>query len=303
MKTHTSKHKLTWNQKKQLTGLLFLLPLTLFLAAFIVYPLVSVIFYSLFDWNGMSQMKFVGPDNYKLLPSTEGFWEMAKATVIYAIGVTGLVVLCGFLVALALDKRGKWRVNRTLLRFFWFFPCLLSGAIVGIIWRIMFNFNGGLVNFLLNQMGIKIVNWLETYGVTMAAIIIASVWGQIGMCAIIFLAGLQNIPTDMLEAADLDGASEFQKKMKIVIPLMAPSITINVITTSIAAFKAYELPYTVSKGLPGYSTRILTQRIYFYSFSTNKYGIASAMSVLLVIVITLISLIQLYVLKKREDIY
>lgn len=187
--------------------------------------------------------------------------------------------------------------------FFWFFPCLLSGAIVGIIWRIMFNYNGGLVNFLLNQMGIKSVNWLETYGVTMAAVIIASVWSQIGMCAIIFLAGLQNIPTDMLEAADLDGANDFQKKTMIVIPLMAPSITINVITTSIAAFKAYELPYTVSKGLPGYSTRILTQRIYFYSFNTNKYGIASAMSILLVIVITLISLLQLFVLKKREDIY
>ncbi len=303
IKSHLSKRKLTWNQKKHLTGLLFLLPQSAFLAVFIVYPLASVIFYSLFDWNGMSQMKFVGADNYKLLPGTEGFWDMAKATVIYAVGVTGLVVLCGFLVALALDKRGKWRLNRTAMGFFWFFPCLLSGAIVGIIWRIMFNYNGGLVNFLLNRMGIKSVNWLETYGVTMAAVIIASVWSQIGMCAIIFLAGLQNIPTDMLEAADLDGASDIQKKAMIVIPLMAPSITINVITTSIAAFKAYELPYTVSKGLPGYSTRILTQRIYFYSFNTNKYGIASAMSILLVIVITLISLLQLFVLKKREDIY
>ena len=303
IKSHLSKRKLTWNQKKHLTGLLFLLPQSAFLAVFIVYPLASVIFYSLFDWNGISQMKFVGADNYKLLPGTEGFWDMAKATVIYAAGVTGLVVLCGFLVALALDKRGKWRLNRTAMGFFWFFPCLLSGAIVGIIWRIMFNYNGGLVNFLLNRMGIKSVNWLETYGVTMAAVIIASVWSQIGMCAIIFLAGLQNIPTDMLEAADLDGASDIQKKAMIVIPLMAPSITINVITTSIAAFKAYELPYTVSKGLPGYSTRILTQRIYFYSFNTNKYGIASAMSILLVIVITLISLLQLFVLKKREDIY
>ena len=303
IKSHLSKRKLTWNQKKHLTGLLFLLPQSAFLAVFIVYPLASVIFYSLFDWNGISQMKFVGADNYKLLPGTEGFWDMAKATVIYAAGVTGLVVLCGFLVALALDKRGKWRLNRTAMGFFWFFPCLLSGAIVGIIWRIMFNYNGGLVNFLLNRMGIKSVNWLETYGVTMAAVIIASVWSQIGMCAIIFLAGLQNIPTDMLEAADLDGASDIQKKAMIVIPLMAPSITINVITTSIAAFKTYELPYTVSKGLPGYSTRILTQRIYFYSFNTNKYGIASAMSILLVIVITLISLLQLFVLKKREDIY
>lgn len=303
MKGYPRKGNLTWNQKKQLTGGLFLFPLILFSAVFILYPLISVIFISFFEWNGISEKIPVGLENYRLLPGTEGFWEMAKATIIYAVGVTLLVVMCGFLVALALDKRGKGRINRNLLRFFWFFPCLLSGAIVGIIWRIMFNYNSGLINFLLNQIGVESVNWLETYGVTMAAVIIASVWGQIGMCAIIFMAGLQNIPTDMLEAADLDGANDFQKKTKIVIPLMAPSITINVITTSIAAFKAYELPYTVSKGLPGYSTRILTQRIYFYSFSTNKYGIASAMSVLLVVVITLISLIQLYVLKKREDIY
>ena len=91
IKSHLSKRKLTWNQKKHLTGLLFLLPQSAFLAVFIVYPLASVIFYSLFDWNGMSQMKFVGADNYKLLPGTEGFWDMAKATVIYAAGVGSFV--------------------------------------------------------------------------------------------------------------------------------------------------------------------------------------------------------------------
>ena len=174
---------------------------------------------------------------------------------------------------------------------------------MGIIWHIMYNYNSGLINYLLNAIGLESVNWLETYGVTMLAVIVASVWIQVGMCAIIFLAGLQSIPRDMLEAAELDGTNRWQRETKIVLPIMAPSITINVITTSIAAFKAYELPFTVSNGLPGYSTRLLTQRVYFYSFETNKYGIASALSVLLVIVITVVSLLQLIVLKKREDIY
>lgn len=298
------KHKrLHWQQRRTVAGILFMLPFLLITVIFIIYPLFDVIRYSFYNWNGIGKPKFVGLDNYIMLPSTEGFWAMAQATLIYAVGVTVFVVVAGYFLALMLDKNGRGRVNRTLMRVLWFFPCLLSGIIVGIIWHIMYNYNSGLVNYLLNMLGLESVNWLETYGVTMLAVIVASVWVQIGMCAIIFLAGLQSISGDLLEAAEIDGANKWQREIQIVLPIMAPSITINVITTSIAAFKAYELPFTVSNGLPGYSTRLLTQRVYFYSFETNKYGIAAALSVLLIIVITVISLFQLIVLKKREDIY
>lgn len=297
------RKRLHWQQRRTVAGILFMLPFLLITVIFIIYPLFDVIRYSFYNWNGIGKPKFVGLDNYIMLPSTEGFWAMAQATLIYAVGVTVFVVVAGYLLALMLDKNGRGRINRTLLRVLWFFPCLLSGIIVGIIWHIMYNYNSGLVNYLLNMLGFESVNWLETYGVTMLAVIVASVWVQIGMCAIIFLAGLQSISGDLLEAAEIDGANKWQREIQIVLPIMAPSITINVITTSIAAFKAYELPFTVSNGLPGYSTRLLTQRVYFYSFETNKYGIAAALSVLLIIVITVISLFQLIVLKKREDIY
>lgn len=292
-----------WSRHRSMTGIAFLIPMLGFTSVFILYPLFQVIYYSFYKWNGIGRAKFIGLDNYAMLPDTEGFFEMIKATVIYAAGVTALVVIVGYIVALALDTTGKGRINRTFMRVLWFFPCLLSGIIVGIIWHIMYNYNSGVINYILNALGIPSVNWLETYGVTMGAVIAASVWGQIGMCAVIFLAGLQSIPHDILEAAEIDGASSFQKQKDIIFPIMAPSVTINIITTTIAAFKAYELPYTVSNGLPGYSTRILTQRVYFYSFETNKYGTASALSVMLIVAISLISLLQLVVLKKREDIY
>ena len=281
----------------------FLVPMLVFTSVFILYPLFRVIYYSFFQWNGIGKERFVGLDNYKMLPSTEGFFAMVAATLEYAVGVTVLVVVLGYVVALALDMTGRGRINRTFMRVLWFFPCLLSGIIVGIIWHIMYNYNSGVVNYIFNALGLGSVNWLETYGVTMGAVIVASVWGQIGMCAVIFLAGLQSIPHDILEAAEIDGASSFEKQKDIIFPIMAPSITINIVTTTIAAFKAYELPYTVSNGLPGYSTRILTQRVYFYSFETNKYGIASALSMILIVAISLISIVQLVVLKKREDIY
>lgn len=286
------------------TGVLFLIPSAVLCITFIVLPLINVFIYSFYEWNGISKDKlYVGLDNFKELPSTEGFWDMAKATLFFAFGTTILVVLIAFIVALALDRKGKWRINRNLMRALWFFPCILSGAVVGIIWRIMYNYNNGVINSILKGIGLQPVNWLETYGLTNLAVIIAAVWVQLGLCVVIFLAGLQSIPSDLFEAAAIDGANSRQIRRNIIVPIMAPSITINVLTTSIASFKMYELPWLVSGGLPGYSTRLLTQRIYAFAFQAGRFGIGSALAVLLILIITSISLIQLVVLRKREDIY
>jgi len=271
-----------------------------------VVPLVNVIRYS-FNENSLVDAKdltFVGLDNYKAVPQTEGFSEMIIATIVFAIGVTILTVGIAFNVALALDNRGRGHVNRGLMRSLWFFPALLSAAIVGILWRIMYHYTNGVINKTLLSLGGERVNWLETPWLTNGAVIIAAVWLLMGLCIVIFLAGLQSIPTSLYEAARIDGASKRQMRRHVTIPLMAPAITITVLTTSTAAFKMYELPWFISLGLPGYTTRLLTQRIYFYGFeATNLMGIGAALSVVLIIVITLISLMQLFVLRKREDIY
>ena len=224
-------------------------------------------------------------------------------TVTFAIGVTAITIIVSFLAALALDKRGRDRLPRGLMRALWFFPALLSGAVVGILWRIMYNYNNGVINKIITSAGLPAVNWLETRGVTNIAIIIGAAWVQIGLCVVVFLAGLQSIPQEMYEAASIDGATPSQQLKNITIPMMASSITINVITTTIAAFKAYELPYLISKGLPGHSTLLITQRIFFFGFQAFDYGRGSALSVVLLLIIALISLVQLVVLRKREDIF
>ena len=133
--------------------------------------------------------------------------------------------------------------------------------------------------------------------------IVGNTWVQVGLCFVIFLAGLQSIPVELYEAARIDGATSFQQLCHITFPLMAVSITINMVTTTIAAFRAYELPYLISQGLPGKTTLLMTQRIYFFGFQTREFGMGSALSVVLTIIIGLISLIQLYVLKRREDVF
>jgi len=287
-------------------GTYMMLPAMIFAIAMIVVPLVYVCVLSLHKWNGSIKvpMEFVGLQNFIKLPTIVGFGDMIKFTFIFAFSVTILTVLIALVIAFALDKPAyRCHVNRSLLRACWYIPALFGAVAVGVVWRIMYNYNNGVINSILTMLGLPKVNWLETRGVTGVAVIIAQVWVQMGMCIIIFLAGLQSVPHELYEAATIDGASRWQQRVKIAIPMLAPSITINFITTSIAAFKCYELPYTISKGLPGYSTHLVTQMIQEYAFEGLNYGVSSALSVLLIVIITIIQLIQLVVLRRREDVY
>lgn len=304
-KIKTVKKSKSHLKKRIELGTWFLLPSLLFTGVMVLAPLIYVFYLSFNEWNGAfnKQPVWVGLAKYLSLKTTPGVSEMLKFTLLYGIMVTILVVGISLVVAFALDKPKGRHVNRSFLRACWYVPALIGGTAVGVVWRIMYNYNNGIINTLLSSVGLSKINWLETYGLTGAAVIVAQVWVMLGMCIIIFLAGLQSIPQELYESATIDGASPMQQRLKIAIPMLAPSITINFITTSIAAFKAYELPYTISKGLPGYSTRLITQMIREYTFESMDYGRGAALSIVLVVIIFVIQLIQLLVLRKREEVY
>ncbi len=291
----------TFEKTKRRFGLLFILPSFVLCAIFMIYPLLEVFRYSLTDWDGLTKTyNFVGLENYKHLHEIDGFSEMMIATITFAIGSTALTVLIAFFTALVLDKKGKGRTPRSVMRSLWFLPALLSGTVVGLLWRTMYNYKNGVINKILGTVNVAPINWLETRGLTNVAVIVGATWVQIGLCVVVFMAGLQAISQDLYEAASLDGASQFQQLRFVTIPMMASSLTINIITTTIAGFKAYELPFNISRGLPGRSTLLITQRIFFYGFQDLDYGRGSALSVLLLIIIVAISLVQLVYLKRRE---
>lgn len=304
-KMKTVKKSKSHLKKRIELGTWFLLPSLLFTGVMVLAPLIYVFYLSFNEWNGAfnKQPVWVGLAKYLSLKTTPGVSEMLKFTLLYGIMVTILVVGISLVVAFALDKPKGRHVNRSFLRACWYVPALIGGTAVGVVWRIMYNYNNGIINTLLSSVGLSKINWLETYGITGAAVIVAQVWVMLGMCIIIFLAGLQSIPQELYESATIDGASPMQQRLKIAIPMLAPSITINFITTSIAAFKAYELPYTISKGLPGYSTRLITQMIREYTFESMDYGRGAALSIVLVVIIFVIQLIQLLILRKREEVY
>ena len=189
---------------------------------------------------------------------------MMIATVTFALGTTILTIVISFITALALDKKGKGYLPRGLMRSLWFLPALLSGTVVGMLWRIMYNYNNGIMNELMKIMGQEPVNWLETVGVTNWAVIVAQVWVMMGMCIIIFLAGLQSISPSLYEAADVEGCSAWESFWKITFPMVSPLLLVNCIYTIIDFFMKND-------------NRVM-ELIYQVTYQDFKFGISAAMS-------------------------
>ena len=300
MKRSSRAGRLTQLERNQrTTGIFFILPSLVLCAIFMVVPLINVIRYSLTDWDGLSKTyNFVGLYNYMHLHEIEGFGEMMLATVTFAIGVTAITIIVSFLAALALDKRGRDRLPRGLMRALWFFPALLSGAVVGILWRIMYNYNNGVINKIITSAGLPAVNWLETRGVTNIAIIIGAAWVQIGLCVVVFLAGLQSIPQEMYEAASIDGATKGRQFLSITIPLISPVIFYNLVTQLVQAFQEFNGPYIITNGGPRGSTTLISLLVYNYAFKSYDMGMASALAWIMFIIVCVLTIIAFTSQKK-----
>ena len=302
MKRSSRAGRLTQLERNQrTTGIFFILPSLVLCAIFMVVPLINVIRYSLTDWDGLSKTyNFVGLYNYMHLHEIEGFGEMMLATVTFAIGVTAITIIVSFLAALALDKRGRDRLPRGLMRALWFFPALLSGAVVGILWRIMYNYNNGVINKIITSAGLPAVNWLETRGVTNIAIIIGAAWVQIGLCVVVFLAGLQSIPKSLIEAAAIDGASPWHRFWTIVFPLLSPTtFFLLVINVVYAFFDTFGIVDATTKGGPGKDTAILVYKVYYDGFKALDMGGSAAQSVVLMAIVVTLTVIQFRFVEKK----
>ena len=186
-----------------------------------------------------------------------------------------------------------------------FFPAMLSGIVAAQLWKIMYFYDGGVINSILISLKLRglINDWLGQPGLVMISMITAYAWFQLSISTIIYLAGLQNISLELYESAKIDGANSWSAFKHITFPLLAPSITLNVIYVSINALKAFDFPFNLTQGGPGYYSMIMSERIYFYGFKTMEFGLSSALSVILVSIILIIALAQVLILRKREEIY
>ena len=274
---------------------LFLAPFFLGLLFFIVGPVVAAFAISFTSWDLLSPPQWIGLDNYRELADDRLFWIALKNTL-YFTGVSVPVTLI-----LALGLAGL--MNRKLrgieaLRAIYFFPVTASIVAVSLLWAWMYTPDFGIINYLLSYVGIPKINWLVDPRMAMPSVIIMSVWRGLGFNIVVFLAGLQSIPRDLYEAADLDGASGWQQFRQITVPLLTPTIFFATIMAIISSFQVFDQTYIMTQGGPGNATLTLVYQIFLNGFTYLRMGYASALSFVLFAILFVITIVQVNLQRK-----
>lgn len=279
-----------------LLAYLFLLPSAVPLVAFVIVPMFQAAWTSLHKWNLITSPEWVGLGNYQQLLSCDlsKLTECDTAvvfghTLFYVLGTLPLTFVGGLALALALNRAFR---GRTLLRGIYFLPVVTSWIAVAFVWRWLLNPSVGVVNVVLGWLGIDGPGWWADPQWSMPAIILASAWKDLGFVMVLLLAGLQTIPTDVQEAATLDGVSAWRRLISITLPLLSPQIFFVVIISLINGFQVFDQVYAMTGGGPAGSSEVAVLRIYNLTFEYNQAGMASALSMLLFLVIMLVTLIQ-----------
>jgi len=280
---------------------LFLLPATIVFIVFTAFPFFHSLYLSFHKWAILTPNRpFVGLANYQNLFTNKDFWNTVRNTLIYSIGVIPGTTACSLGIALLLWRGIK---GRNLLRTVYFLPVITSLVVVAIVWSRIFDAQYGLLNQLLNLVGINGPAWFYKPGWAMLAIIITAIWKHAGYYAVIFLAGLHGIPKVYYECAELDGANSRQQFFHITLPLLRRLTALVMVMLTIASFKVFTLVDVMTGGGPMKSTEMLVNYLYRQGFQSLRMGYASAVAWVLFLVILLISLFQMkYIGGKRDAI-
>ncbi|MFP3466489.1 carbohydrate ABC transporter permease [Leifsonia sp. SIMBA_070] len=287
--------------RKSLTGYLFLLPAVALIAVFTLAPFVESILLSFQTWDGVSpDTPWVGALNYQAAFKNVAFWASMKNVVIF--GVVGFVVGNGVAIVMALAVNAI-RKGRTFFRTVYYLPSVLSVVVVGMVFSAMLDPRSGVVNKILGWVGLPFLqhNWLNDPNVALFAVIAVFLWLHWGFGFILFLAGLQDIPKYLYEAAELDGARGWAKFRYITWPQLAPVTTVVSLLTLLAALQIFGTVQVLTNGGPGYTTMVPTLQIFTQAFTYNNYGQAAAMSVIFGGALILLSLVQLGFSRRRAN--
>lgn len=288
-------------RKRQRQYIMLTIPALLLLIAFIGFPLINAIRLAFYKWNGYSQnMKFIGIDNFVELVSDKMFWRAFVNTLVYGFGSTLLQNLLGLATALLVNRKFR---GRNVLRAVLYLPIMISGFLMGQILYYFFQYEGGVINEILGWFGMAPVYWMGTGWSATILITLVNSWQYMGLCMIIYLAGLQNIPSMYREAARLDGAGKWQEFTHITLPLLMPSITTAVVTNLIGGFKMYDVIVSMSMGGPNRQSMSLSYYVSLLYFTDEKAGYASAIGIVTFFIILLITIPVNLFFRKKEVQY
>ncbi|WP_341279155.1 sugar ABC transporter permease [Paenibacillus sp. FSL H8-0537] len=279
---------------------LFAIPALIFYIILWIFPILRLFQYSITDYNGFSQdYSYIGFNNFKDLLNGDVLGVSLKNTLLYTL----ITVVFGNLIGLALALLLNMKIRgKGIYRSLAYIPTLFSAIVVGFLWSYVYMPDYGLISTFLDKIGINNdnLNFLGNYSSALYAIILVEIWKNIGTTMIVFLAGLQTVPNDLLEAGKMDGCGPWRLLQHVKIPLLATAITINVTLSLINGLKAFDFPFIMTNGGPGTATNTLIFSIYKMAFTEQLFGKASALGVISFAVIIVITAVFVVRMNKRE---
>lgn len=279
-----------------MTAFLFLLPSLVIFGVFVYYALGFNIYLSFTSWNFLSPQKtFIGFENYIRLFSGPRFVQALMNTVNFSVGSVAISLVIGLMLALLLNQKIP---ARGLFRTIIFSPYVTTTAAIALLWMWIFQPRYGLINFGLSLIGVQGPSWLSDSKWAMPALIIMEIWRSVGYVMVIFLAGLQNIPGELYEAAEIDGATGFRKFIYITLPLLSPTTFFIVVTSLLSAFNTFDQVQVMTRGGPADATTVLNYFIYEQAFVQFRAGYAAAASTVMFLLLLVVTIFQVVASKK-----
>ena len=270
-------------------GYWFVLPYVLFFLAFVAYPLFFSIILVFHRWNIVTPMEWVGLKNFQRLVADPLFLKSITNTLTFLLIHIPLQILIALVFALLLNSKVKLR---GFFRALFFLPVVVSGVAVTILWQQLYSFDYGILNGLLHAIGLPSIPWLIDPAWAMPSIAIMATWKNVGIYIVLFLVGLQNIPSELYEAASLDGASPSKQFRHITLPMLNPTVILIVVLSTIGGFSLFIEPYVLTGGGPMQSTLSGMLYIYNQAFYFNHMGYAATLGFAFALVILLVVIIQ-----------
>ena len=283
--------------REALTAYAFIAPTFVGFFVFIAGPILFSLGMSFFEWDVVNDPVFVGPENYRELVADQRMLAAFWNTFRFVVFVVGLNLVVSLSLAVALQRKLP-----TILRYYYrttfFLPMVASIASVSIVLGYLFHKELGVINYYLGLVGIAEVPWFTSSAWALWTIVIATVWKSFGFDLILFIAGIQNIPRHLYEAASIDGANGWHQFWRITIPMLSPTLFFAVVVGSISAFQVFDQAYIMTKGGPGDATRTIVFVMFEYAFGSLRMGYGSAIALMLFLVILLLTVFQMKVTQK-----
>jgi alpha-1,4-digalacturonate transport system permease protein len=282
-----------------LAPLLFISAAVVLFALFFVCPGSLGLYYSFTEYTGVGDPEFIGLENYRELFADEQFYSSLTRTILYTVLAVPVHYVIALGIALLLTSAATR--FRTAARVIFFLPWLISPIVTGVIWRWMFGENFGFINYLLSVVNLPTQRWETNGELALVVVILAGTWAGTAFTMLLFIAAIRNIPKSYLEAAQLDGASGPQRFFRIVLPLLRPTSFMVILLGTLGAMKEFAMVQALNGGGPGTENMFLVQYIYQTGFQRAQIGYASAVSMVLMVILIVVALIQMR-FDRREDL-